>query len=58
MSKLTLEEVGVDYIYALGARLNVISFFDGMNFLNSYTQVVSSIRSRLIMQYMIIWIHP
>ena len=38
----------------------VISFFDfnGINFLNSCTRVVSHIKSRLIMQYMIIWICP
>ena len=47
--------MGLGYIYALGARLFVISFFDfnGMNFLNYCTRVVSHIRSRLIMQYMI-----
>ena len=37
--------MGVRYIYALRARLFVILFsnFNGMNFLNSYTHVVSYI---------------
>ena len=50
--------MGDGYIYALGVKLNVISFPNGMNFLNFYTHVVSLIRSKLIMQYMIIWIDP
>ena len=45
--RLTLEEVGVGYIYVLGVRLNIISFSNGMNFLNSYTRGFSTYKVQI-----------